>query len=457
MPSVSLPGSAPWPGPPLPASPPPFTWPLPASAMPAAISSLPAWSFPLSAIALSSARTVALDAPGLHPPPLAALLLRRPRGRDDRATPAGPDAADPGRPGRRGGGRRRLVERLGLGRGVVPRHRLDVLPGHVLGDDAGLGPDLDPVEVERHVLGPDAEEAAAGDHQLLDLPAPGVDDGVPDLAERLAVRTLDGAADHVGGPDGLAGGRRGGRRSRRRLGRRRGRGGGGGRGGGRAGAGILGGGDPREQRHRRDRPEQLLAHLASSTGRWPQSRSTIQHRPAPAGSRRVRRRRGPGAAGAQPSRRVLARGRQSRADYGSAAAGASSSAASRMSTSRLTRPEASGRPAFIGASSSVTQAYASASSSGLAPVPRISTMRPSSTGPSTARTSSRVRVAMVRALRWPTPAREVVPNGPDSTLPRSRAGGPAARGLRVRHHRTRPGHGRRSAFRGRPRAARAGR
>src|SRR3954449_1134116 len=281
MPSVSLPGSAPCPGPPLPASPPPFTWPLPASAMPAAIFSLPARSFPLSAIALSSARTVALDAPGLYPPPLAALLLRRPRGRDDRATPAGPD---PGRPGRHGGGRGRLVERLGLGRDVVPRHRLDVLPGHVLGGDAALGPDLDPVEVERHVLGPDAEEAAARDHELPDLAGPGVDDGVPDPAERLAVRTLDRAADHVGGPDGLAGGRRGGRRSRRRLGRRRGGGGGGSRGGGRAGAGVLGGGDAREQRHRRDRPEQLLAHPAFSTGRWPQSRSTIQHRPAPAGS-----------------------------------------------------------------------------------------------------------------------------------------------------------------------------
>src|SRR4051794_29888407 len=111
MPSVSLPGSAPWPGPPLPASPPPFTWPLPASAMPAAIFSLLSRSFSLSAIALSSARTVALDAPGPPPPPLAALLLRRPRGRDDRAPPAGPD---PGRPGRRGGGRWRLVERLGL-------------------------------------------------------------------------------------------------------------------------------------------------------------------------------------------------------------------------------------------------------------------------------------------------------------------------------------------------------
>src|SRR3954451_10594972 len=250
MPSVSLPGSAPWPGPPLPASPPPFTWPLPASAMPAAIFSLPARSFSLSAIALSPARTVALDAPGLYPPPLAALLLRRPRGRDDRATPAGPDAADPGRPGCRGGGRRwRLVERLGLGRDVVPRHRLDVLPGHVLGDDAALGPDLDPVEVERHVLGPDAEEAAAGDHELPDLAGPGVDDGVPDLAERLAVRTLDGAADHVGGPDGLAGGRRGGRRSRRRLGRRRGRGG-----GGRRGWGGLGGGPPGRRRRPRAAP-----------------------------------------------------------------------------------------------------------------------------------------------------------------------------------------------------------
>src|SRR5436305_10512294 len=188
MPSVSLPGSAPWPGPPLPASPPPFTRPLPASAMPFAIFSLLAWSFSLSAMTLSSARR-----PGLDPATLAALLLRRPRGRDDRAAPAGPDAADPGRPGCRGGGRGRLVERLGLGRDVVPRHRLDVLPGHVLGDDAALGPDLDPVEVERHVLGPDAEEAAAGDHELLDLAGPGVDDGVPDLAERLAVRTLDGA------------------------------------------------------------------------------------------------------------------------------------------------------------------------------------------------------------------------------------------------------------------------
>src|SRR3954471_35087 len=235
MPSVSLPGSAPWPGPPLPASPPPFTWPLPASAMPVAIFSLPARSFPLSAIALSSARTVALDAPGLHPPPLAALLLRRPRGRDDRATPAGPDAADPRRPGRHGGGRGRLVERLGLGRDVVPRHRLDVLPGHVLGDDAALGPDLDPVEIERHVLGAKAEEAAARDHEALDLAARGVDDGVPDLAERLAVRALDRAADHVLGPHSLAGG---GRRGRRRRGRRRGRGG---RGGRRAGAGVLGG------------------------------------------------------------------------------------------------------------------------------------------------------------------------------------------------------------------------
>src|SRR3954451_231750 len=189
MPSVSLPGSAPWPGPPLPASPPPFTWPLPASPMPAAIFSLPARSFSLSAIALSSARTVALDAPGLYPPPLAALLLRPPRGGDERPTPAGPDAADPGRPGRHGGGRWRLVERLGLGRDVVPRHRLDLLLGHAPGDDAALGPDLDPVEVERHVLGAEAEEAAAGDHQLLDLAALGVDDGVPDLAERLFRRS----------------------------------------------------------------------------------------------------------------------------------------------------------------------------------------------------------------------------------------------------------------------------
>src|SRR3954453_15496933 len=130
---------------------------------------------------------------GPYPPPLAALLLRRPRGRGDRAAPAGPDAADPGRPGCRGGGRWRLVERPGLGRDVVPRHRLDILLGHVLGDDAGLRPDLDPVEVERHVLGAEAEEAAARDHEALDLAARGVDDRVLDLAERLAVRTLDGA------------------------------------------------------------------------------------------------------------------------------------------------------------------------------------------------------------------------------------------------------------------------
>src|SRR3954453_7112889 len=191
---------------------------------------------------------------GFYPATLAALLLRRLRGRDDRATPAGPDAADPGRPGCHGGGRRRLVERLGLGRDVVLRHRLDVLLGHALGDDPALGPDLDLVEVERHGLGADAEEAAARDHEALDLAGSGVDDGVPDPAERLTVRALDRAADHVGGPDGLAGGRRGRRR------RCRGRGLGGGRGGCRAGAGVLGGRDAREQRHRRDRPEQLLAH-----------------------------------------------------------------------------------------------------------------------------------------------------------------------------------------------------
>src|SRR4051794_12543714 len=137
---------------------------------------------------------------GLYSPPLATLLLRRPRGRDDRAAPAGPDSADPGRPRRHGGGRRwRLVERLGLGRDVVPRHRLDVLLGHVLGEDAALGPDLDPVEVERHALGADAEEAAARDHELLDLPALGVDDGVLALAERLAVPAPAPAAVLVGG------------------------------------------------------------------------------------------------------------------------------------------------------------------------------------------------------------------------------------------------------------------
>src|SRR3954453_7145884 len=134
MPSVSLPGSAPWPRPPLPASPPPFTRPLPASAMPFAIFSLPAWSFSLSAMTLSSARR-----PGLDPATLAALLLRRRRGRAARAPPAGPDAADPGRPGCHGGGRRgRLVERPGLGRDVVPRHRPDLLFVPALWDDAPL-------------------------------------------------------------------------------------------------------------------------------------------------------------------------------------------------------------------------------------------------------------------------------------------------------------------------------
>src|SRR3954453_1967903 len=63
MPSASLPGSAPWPGPPLPASPPPFPWPLPASAMPFAIFSLLAWSFSLSAMTLSSARSTVPGAP----------------------------------------------------------------------------------------------------------------------------------------------------------------------------------------------------------------------------------------------------------------------------------------------------------------------------------------------------------------------------------------------------------
>src|SRR3954464_8833199 len=156
-------------------------------------------------------------------------------------------------------------------------------------------------------------------------------------------------------------------------------------------------------------------------------------------------------AGRSPSQVKTSYGRyQSRADYGSAAAGASSSAASRMSTSRLTRPEASGRPAFIGASSPVTQAYASVSSSRLAPVPRISTMRLSSTGPSTARTSSPVMVATVRAPRWPMPIRDLGPNRPRFNAAALLPGGPVTRGLvRVCHLRI-PTRSRRP-----PRAARS--
>src|SRR3954471_13538300 len=59
---------------------------------------------------------------GLCPPALAALRPRRLRGRDDRTAPTGPDAADPGRPGCHGSGRRRLVERPGLDRDVTLVH-----------------------------------------------------------------------------------------------------------------------------------------------------------------------------------------------------------------------------------------------------------------------------------------------------------------------------------------------
>ena len=72
----------------------------------------------------------------------------------------------------------------------------------------------------------------------------------------------------------------------------------------------------------------------------------------------------------------------------------SSVMAATMSTRRATRPLGSGRPAFIRGSSLASQACASASYSGVAPVAMISATTSSSSSPSIAVTSLRVRALM---------------------------------------------------------------
>src|SRR6266481_121591 len=94
-----------------------------------------------------------------------------------------------------------------------------------------------------------------------------------------------------------------------------------------------------------------------------------------------------------PRRCAVSRPCQTSLATGPASLSSSSSGSSsaRISMSSRTRPLGSGLPAFSNGSSLTIQAWASASSSALAPVPMILAMVTSSTPPTALITSSRVR------------------------------------------------------------------